>query len=116
MTAKTFIASVATAVGLAGAAALAPSPASAQEWPVPDILAAPAALAAAPFVVADALLGGPSYYYYEAPYYGASDYAYVAPGASGESAWIAHCSAKYRSFDPATGTYLGYDGMRHSCR
>lgn len=30
--------------------------------------------------------------------------------------WIAYCSAKYRSFDPATGTYLGYDGLRHPCQ
>jgi hypothetical protein len=32
------------------------------------------------------------------------------------SDWLAYCSAKYRSFDPATGTYLGYDGDRHPCR
>ncbi|MEP9377511.1 BA14K family protein [Aquabacter sp. CN5-332] len=30
--------------------------------------------------------------------------------------WIAYCSAKYRSFDPRTGTYLGYDGLRHPCQ
>ncbi|WP_353845685.1 BA14K family protein [Methylobacterium sp.] len=30
--------------------------------------------------------------------------------------WIAYCSQKYRSFDPASGTYLGYDGQRHRCR
>lgn len=29
--------------------------------------------------------------------------------------WIAYCSSKYRSFDPSTGTYLGYDGKRHPC-
>jgi len=26
------------------------------------------------------------------------------------------CAARYRSFDPATGTYLGFDGNRHPCR
>ncbi|MBW7971357.1 BA14K family protein [Bradyrhizobium sp. BR 10289] len=26
------------------------------------------------------------------------------------------CGARYRSFDPATGTYLGFDGSRHPCR
>src|SRR5258706_11757791 len=30
--------------------------------------------------------------------------------------WIASCSQRYRSFDPASGTYLGYDGYRHYCR
>jgi len=30
--------------------------------------------------------------------------------------YIAYCSRKYRSFDPASGTYLGYDGQRHVCR
>ncbi|MFC7399523.1 BA14K family protein [Chelatococcus sp. GCM10030263] len=31
-------------------------------------------------------------------------------------AWLAYCSSKYRSFDPASGTYLGYDGRRHVCQ
>ncbi|MGH6739994.1 MAG: BA14K family protein, partial [Bradyrhizobium sp.] len=22
---------------------------------------------------------------------------------------------RYRSYDPASGTYLGYDGLRHPC-
>ena len=30
--------------------------------------------------------------------------------------WIASCSRRCRSFDPASGTYLGYDGYRHDCR
>ncbi|MGU3495038.1 BA14K family protein [Xanthobacteraceae bacterium A53D] len=38
---------------------------------------------------------------------------YVAPQSSN---WIAYCSRKYRSFDPRTGTFLGYDGRRHPCR
>ncbi len=29
---------------------------------------------------------------------------------------VAYCRARFRSFDPATGTYLGIDGMRHPCR
>lgn len=35
--------------------------------------------------------------------------AYVAPGGS------AYCAQRYRSYDPASGTYLGYDGLRHPC-
>jgi hypothetical protein len=26
-----------------------------------------------------------------------------------------YCAQRYRSYDPASGTYLGYDGMRHPC-
>lgn len=32
------------------------------------------------------------------------------------SEWYAYCSSKYRSFDPSSGTFLGYDGQRHFCR
>ena len=28
---------------------------------------------------------------------------------------IAACQMRFQSFDPASGTYLGYDGMRHPC-
>jgi hypothetical protein len=28
---------------------------------------------------------------------------------------MAYCSQRYRSYDPASGTYLGYDGNRHPC-
>jgi hypothetical protein len=27
-----------------------------------------------------------------------------------------YCASRYRSFDPASGTYLGFDGRRHQCR
>ena len=26
------------------------------------------------------------------------------------------CAGRYRSYDPASGTFLGYDGARHPCR
>lgn len=45
----------------------------------------------------------PAGYYAPAPAYGGGD-------------WLAYCSSKYRSFDPASGTYLGYDGYRHPCQ
>ena len=44
---------------------------------------------------------------------------YVASGyapSRGSAEWNAYCASKYRSFDPATGTFLGYDGQRHYCR
>jgi hypothetical protein len=75
---------------------------------------------------------GPSYYgsgYYGSSYYGSGyygsgydpgyySYSYAAPGgyvaaAPGEDA--AYCAQRFRSYDPASGTYLGYDGYRHPC-
>ena len=28
---------------------------------------------------------------------------------------VEYCIQKYRSYDPRSGTYLGYDGYRHAC-
>jgi len=54
------------------------------------------------------------YYDYGYPYY--DDYAYgddyVAVGPGGDAA---SCAQRFRSYDPSTGTYLGYDGIRHPC-
>ena len=54
---------------------------------------------------------GPGYYYGPPPgyYYGPSYY-----GPPGD--WAAYCMSRYRSFDPASGTYLGRDGRRHYCQ
>ena len=41
--------------------------------------------------------------------------AYYGP-AYGDRDWLAYCASKYRSFDPRSGTYLGYDGLRHPCQ
>ncbi|MBX3570652.1 MAG: BA14K family protein [Rhizobiaceae bacterium] len=30
--------------------------------------------------------------------------------------WFEYCSSRYRSFNPRTGTFVGYDGMRHFCQ
>jgi hypothetical protein len=30
--------------------------------------------------------------------------------------WYTYCSARYRSFDPATGTFLAFDGRPQFCR
>lgn len=40
---------------------------------------------------------------------------YAAPPAYGSN-WYAYCASRYRSFDPRTGTYVGYDGYRRPCR
>jgi BA14K-like protein len=41
--------------------------------------------------------------------------AAVAPRASSNAGQVAHCQQRFRSYDPASGTYLGYDGLRHPC-
>ncbi|BAQ18158.1 hypothetical protein GL4_2724 [Methyloceanibacter caenitepidi] len=30
--------------------------------------------------------------------------------------WYAYCSSRYRSFNPRSGTFVGYDGYEHFCR
>jgi len=30
--------------------------------------------------------------------------------------WLRYCAAKYRSFDPASGTYVAWQGERRVCR
>jgi hypothetical protein len=61
--------------------------------------------------------------YYDPNYYG-NDYAYdggeydagypvvVGQNVGGDTSY---CAQRYRSYDPASGTYLGYDGLRHPC-
>ncbi|HYD43749.1 MAG TPA: BA14K family protein [Phenylobacterium sp.] len=34
----------------------------------------------------------------------------------GDRGWAARCRARYRSFDPASGTYLSSNGYRRYCR
>ena len=34
----------------------------------------------------------------------------------GSDEWMSYCSAKYRSFDPDTGTYVTYSGETLPCR
>lgn len=38
--------------------------------------------------------------------------AYVASSGVADPAY---CAQRYRSYDPASGTYLGFDGLRHPC-
>jgi hypothetical protein len=28
---------------------------------------------------------------------------------------VAYCMQRFRSYDPQSGTYLGFDGLRHPC-
>ncbi|XIA62682.1 BA14K family protein [Bradyrhizobium sp. TZ2] len=62
---------------------------------------------------------GSAYGYYGSPYYYDDPYYYdesvVAAAPVGDDA-AAYCAQKYKSYDPASGTYLGYDGQRHPAR
>jgi hypothetical protein len=61
---------------------------------------------------------GPDYYYDNGPDYAYSDYGYEDPGVAVTTETgvdASYCAQRYRSWDPASGTYLGYDGQRHPC-
>jgi len=63
-------------------------------------------------------LAAPYYYYpgpyypayYDNPYYGPAPY-YAVPAGNA----VAYCMQRFRSYDPRSGTYMGYDGFRHPC-
>jgi len=52
---------------------------------------------------------GYAYDYYDDGYYAPPVYA--APQADSTG----YCMQRFKSYDPASGTYLGYDGQRHPC-
>ena len=73
-------------------------------------------------IVGGAILGGilaAPYYDGYGPYYGPGPYAYepspyvYGPGYGGNA--VAYCMQRFRSYDPGSGTYLGFDGLRHPC-
>ena len=62
---------------------------------------------------------GPGYYGYDDYGYGYGDYGYgdYAPGYGVATAddHVRYCLSRYRSYDPATNTFMGYDGYSHPC-
>lgn len=80
---------------------------------------------------------GPRYGYYGRPYYRRDYGAAAAAGAIGlatgaiiggalaqqqaapvyraPNSSVSYCMQRFKSYDPASGTYLGYDGVRHPC-
>lgn len=74
-------------------------------------------------------------YYEPAPRYYEPDYVYVEPRYSYRRVrparvyvddyagglepwtpeWYRYCENRYRSFDPRSGTFIGYDGVQHFC-
>jgi hypothetical protein len=78
-------------------------------------------------ILGGAILGAGPYYGNPAYGYGYDGYgpAYAAPGYAYAPGYRqgyatgggdpAYCAQRYRSYDPASGTYLGFDGLRHPC-
>jgi BA14K-like protein len=63
-----------------------------------------------------------SYSGYEPDYAEVPSYRYgPGPGPAYRQSYVeggndvGYCQQRYRSYDPASGTYLGYDGLRHPC-
>ncbi len=68
--------------------------------------------------IAGALIGGAiigatqPYGYYPPGYYGPV-YGAPPPYVGGDA--VGYCLQRFKSYDPNSGTYLGYDGLRHPC-
>ncbi len=62
-------------------------------------------------LAAGALIGGAIAAQQPAPVYVAPAPVYAAPGGDA----VAYCMQRYQSYDPQSGTFLGYDGLRHPC-
>ena len=62
---------------------------------------------------ATAITAADPYYYYDDGYYDEGVVA-AAPAPAGDDS-VAYCMQRYKSYDPSSGTYLGYDGQRHPC-
>ncbi len=114
-----------TAAAVGTAFVLAAAPAQAQHWRGHHhggggSIGAGIAGFAAGALIGGAIAGGPYYRGY-GPDYGydyAPEYGYgYAPGpvVVERSGGVAYCEQRYRSYDPSSGTFLGYDGMRHPC-
>jgi BA14K-like protein len=58
---------------------------------------------------------GPGYAPAPPPGYGPGYAPAPPPGPGGGDGAAAYCSQKYRTYDPATGTFMGNDGARHPC-
>jgi hypothetical protein len=103
----------AVALALAASSMLAVSPASAQGWHGHGHWRGGGGAIAG--FAAGALLGGViagQPYGYYGPGYGPA-YAYE-PGYEGGDG-VGYCLSRFKSYDPQSGTYLGYDGQRHPC-
>jgi hypothetical protein len=58
----------------------------------------------------------PAPVYQSAPVYAAPEVVYASRPEPWTAEWYAYCDGRYRSFDPNTGYFLGYDGEYHFCQ
>jgi hypothetical protein len=119
----------AAAIALTACTVLASAgPASAQRWhrgPFGWGAGIAAGVIGGAVAAATSPLWAPGYYgnypgYAYGPAYGYGTYDYVAPpaampGPAFAGGDVAYCEQRFRSYDPASGTYLGFDGLRHPC-
>ena len=56
---------------------------------------------------------GPGPYYYAPPPPPPPGYGAPAAPVAGDA--VAYCMQRFKSYDPNSGTYLGFDGQRHPC-
>ncbi|MGZ8416131.1 MAG: BA14K family protein [Methyloceanibacter sp.] len=47
-------------------------------------------------------------------YYGPAAYTYAPPAWTPD--WYTYCAQRYRSFNPRTGYFVGYDGLPYFCQ
>jgi hypothetical protein len=66
-------------------------------------------------IVGGALAARPYYYGPYGPYYYYGPPVVYGPGYYPAPGGDASCARRYRSYDPASGTFLGHDGVRHPC-
>ncbi|MBY0613562.1 MAG: BA14K family protein [Beijerinckiaceae bacterium] len=63
---------------------------------------------AAGALIGSAIASAP--YYYDRSYYVDEPQTIYEGGGNAD-----YCARRFKSYDPASGTYLGYDGRRHPC-
>ena len=54
-------------------------------------------------------------YWYPWPWWNIGDYGGGYDGVYGAADHVEWCLNRYRSYDPRSNTYMGYDGRRHRC-
>lgn len=123
--------SLAAAALMSGGAILTPAPASAMpitgsvalnnsvSAPVENVRCRGCGWGIAAGVLGGALLGSAIAnsrpYYYDGPYYAPAPVYGPGPGYYAGGDAVAYCMSRFKSYDPRSGTYLGYDGYRHPC-
>jgi hypothetical protein len=112
-----FLCSTAAMVLAACTLAISVDAASAAPWGWHRGWGGPGAVAAGvvggAIAAATSPLWAPGYYdYYPGYAYAPADGFAPAPVSGSNTAW---CEAHFRSYNPATGMYTGYDGLQHPC-